>query len=521
MPWRGPEVPGEFPTLGYQVCEWIEAHCVIPDGEHLAEPFMLTDEMVNWFLWFYRLREDAKFLPDRPAAAWTYRRGQLVRPQKWGKGPLAAAQICAEAAGPVLFAGWDADGEPVGRPWATPWIQVTAAAEDQTDNIWRALMPMIQLGPLTELIPDVGIQRINLPGGGFVEPVSASALSRLGQRLTFDVHDETQNWFATNRGHWLADTKRRNLAGMGGRSIETTNAWDPAEGSVAQRTHEAKSSDIYRDNRQPGPVDTTDMAKRRECMRFVYGDSWWVDLDRIDAEWQELAEYDQAQADRFFCNVIGIGSGVAFNITRWHALAKSFVVPPKSLITVGFDGSKFDDATALVATHVESGYQWPLGIWYAEDHGGEIPEPDVTATLEEAFDTWKVWRIYCDPPRWEDTIDRWAGKWGEKRVVKWWTNRPRQMAFAIQSYLTAINSDEGGLSHSGHAKFAEHIANARKAPSTIKDENGLPLFLIRKEYPKSPLKIDAAMAGILSWVARGDAVSAGALRTRSRTLQLS
>ena len=50
--------------------------------------------------------------------------------------------------GPVLFDGWDAQGEPVGKPWATPHIQITACSEEQTDNTWRALQPMIELGPL-------------------------------------------------------------------------------------------------------------------------------------------------------------------------------------------------------------------------------------------------------------------------------------------------------------------------------------------------------------------------------------
>jgi hypothetical protein len=89
---------------------------------------------------------------------WRYPRGsQLMRPQKWGKGPLVAAICCAEAAGPVLFDGWDAKGEPVGRPWATPHIQVTAGSEDQTANTWRALQPMIELGPLGDsFIPTPG-----------------------------------------------------------------------------------------------------------------------------------------------------------------------------------------------------------------------------------------------------------------------------------------------------------------------------------------------------------------------------
>ena len=30
MPWRGPEYPGEFPSLGYVVAEWIQAWCVTP-----------------------------------------------------------------------------------------------------------------------------------------------------------------------------------------------------------------------------------------------------------------------------------------------------------------------------------------------------------------------------------------------------------------------------------------------------------------------------------------------------------
>ncbi len=88
------------------------------------------------------------------------RGGLLVQPQKWRKGPFSAAIICAEAAGPVLFDGWDENGEPMGRPWSTPWIQVTAATEDQSDNVYRALLPMIELGALKAELPDTGITRI-------------------------------------------------------------------------------------------------------------------------------------------------------------------------------------------------------------------------------------------------------------------------------------------------------------------------------------------------------------------------
>lgn len=106
-----------------------------------------------------------------------------------GKGPFSAAIICAEAVGPTLFAGWDASGEPVGRSWPTPLIQITAASEDQTDNVYRQLVPMIDLGPLADLIPDTGETRINLPGGGRIDPVTSKARSRLGQPVTHVLQD--------------------------------------------------------------------------------------------------------------------------------------------------------------------------------------------------------------------------------------------------------------------------------------------------------------------------------------------
>jgi hypothetical protein len=42
------------------------------------------------------------------------------------------------------------------------------------------------------------------------------------------------------------------------------------------------------------------------------------------------------------------------------------------------------------------------------------------------------------------------------------------------------------------------------------------MWTVRKEYRGSPLKIDGAMAGDLSWEARGDAVAAGATAKKRR-----
>lgn len=515
-------MPGEFPTLGDLVADWIEAHCVIPDGVNAGAPYLLTDEMVRFLHGFYRIDpRSGKFVHDRG--------GQLVRPQKWGKGPFSAALAIAEAhhEAPVLFDGWDERGEPVGKPWPTPWVQITAVSEDQTDNVFRALVPMIEMGPLAASVPDTGETRVNLPGGGRIEPVTASATSRLGQRVTFIVQDETHSWTVENRGRRLADNQRRNLAGMGGRWVETTNAWDPAEQSVAQHTAEAGEPGVFRDQTDPGAGSIFNKAERRRMLRRAYGDSLrsrgrgWVDPDRIDGEIEALLGRDAPQAERFFLNRVRSEADAAFDLDRWNALAcPSWQPPAGSLITIGVDGARFRDALAVVACDVDQGFLWPLGIWTRPEHADddyEHPLDDVDAVMVDAFERWAPWRVYIDPQKIDSLVDRWRRRWGEKRVLAWETNRPRPMAYAVRGFQAALAASE--LTHDGDAEFTRHIAHARRWRTKIRDEEGRAMMLIGKDRQDSPRKMDAAVAAVLAWEARGDAVAADAsARRRSRAL---
>jgi hypothetical protein len=488
MPWRGAKVPGEFATLGYQVADFIQETAVIPDGDFQGDPFILTDEQFRFVLWFYRLELDG---------AWKYRRGQLVRPQKWGKGPFSAAIAIAEAAGPVLFDGWDSEGEPVGRPWATPWIQVTAVSEDQTDNVWRALQPMIELGPLKADIPDTGLSRINLAGGGIIEPVTSSASSRLGQRITFAVQDETHDWRVENKMRKLADTQRRNLAGMNGRSVETTNAWDPAEKSVAQMTFEARMDDVLIDYREPPNVTFDTKATRRKIFGHVYGDSWWVDLDRIEAEYAELALHDESQAQRFFGNALVAGQGSAVAPKRWGELEKPREVPPGTPIGVGFDGSISDDATVMRGC-TQDGYSWtihaqvrPQGVkdW-------RVNRQAVHDALAETFERYSVGRVFADPPKWWSELEQWAEIYGEEVVLAFDTNQDRRMAPAVDRWLTAVAL--GTHTHDGDPVVTSHVLAAQKKKARAKDpeDDMRTLYVLSK--PGDGRKIDGAVADVLA-----------------------
>ena len=320
--------------------EWVEAHCVIPDGDDQGEFFYLVPEQLAFMAGHYAVQDGAR--PGMRADAFKYRRSQLVRAQKWGKSPLIAAFVCLEGVGPALFAGWASGGEQyrcadhgcgcgwvfeyapgdaMGRPWPTALIQVTATTEDQTDNTYGALRPMIEKGPLDDVIARTGEEFIRLPNGGKIEVVTSKATSRLGQRVTFVPQDETGIWTESNSMVKVARTQRRGLAGMGGRAIETTNAWDPSENSVAQQTFLSRADDVQRDFRQPpAELKWSSGRDRRRILEFNYAGVPWAlsNLASIEAEAGELSESDPAEAERFFGNRIVAGGGAWMPRGRWE-----------------------------------------------------------------------------------------------------------------------------------------------------------------------------------------------------------
>lgn len=85
------------------------------------------------------------------------------------------------------------------------------------------------------------------------------------------------------------------------------------------------------------------------------------------------------------------------------------------------------------------------------------------------------------------------------------------MTAALQAFSTAIL--DGKVLHSDDPTMTRHIGNARREDlKGWRDEQGKPLWLIRKDRADSPHKIDAAMAAVLSWEARNDAVAAGMIQ---------
>lgn len=517
-----PEYHVDFPVLWVAI-DWTEAHAVVPDGWNKGDPFLLT----RWQTWFfanhYRIRVDAP-LPtrERPAIgapAFFYRRSQCVMPQKAGKGPMTAAQVCLEGMGPATFAGWAsggeeyrcrdwgcpcgwvyryAPGEPMGAPWPTPLIQITAFSEEQTANVYKALRPMVEGGPLANVAERVGEAFMRLPNDGMVDTVTSSNQSRLGQRVTYVPQDETGIWTPTNKMTEVAKTQRRGLAGMQGRSTETTNGWDPSENSVAQQTALAALSrpDIFRLHRlAPANLSFGNKRERRRILKIVYDDCPWVDLDAIEAEALELMLTDPANAERFFANRIVAGAGAWLPDGLWESRQDPRAVAPGTPIACGFDGSDSDDWTAIRAETIDGHRFTPTygpdkrpTWWNPAQWGGQIPRDEVHAAVDEIMHTYRVRRFNGDPPDWRSELGEWSQQHGEEIVREWPTYRIIPMHAALVRSLADLKSGRSTVDMDPLAM--EHANNARKA-AKASDR-----YLLAK--PDAHRKIDIVMADTLA-----------------------
>jgi phage terminase large subunit-like protein len=502
-------------TLGWDILDWGSTYLAQPDGAHKGDTWKYTKEQARFILWFYAVDEKGRFI---------YRRALLARPKGWGKSPLLAAISSTELLGPVQFDGFDSYGNAVGRPSYSPLIQLAAVSEAQTDNTMSLVIEMLGEGNAVDYYNlDVGKSRILVPGGK-LEPVTAQAKSREGQRPTFAVLDETHLWVPSNGGDKLAATIRRNLGKINGRSVETTNAYLPGEESVAEDSQayweailrgEVENPGLMYDFRQAAPNTPYERGpERRAGLVSVYGDAakengGWVDLDRIEQEMDDPAT-KEADGRRFYFNQITQGSLQWIDPVKWEACSDKHIRPldRSDAITVGFDGGLRDDSTALVACRIEDGALFTIHVWEKPDgaKAWEVDFVSVDLFVRDLLENYNVVRMNCDPAYWQDIVGRWAIDF-EGIVWEWWTNRKKAMAESNERFSTAVAT--GALKHKNDEVLTRHVLNAHVEETPWGD-------LLRKDIRGGSRKIDAAVAAVLAYEARGEAIEDGFLAKKKK-----
>lgn len=513
----------DYPTLGPQVVDWMHEHLVFGPGDLLGQPLQLDAEQ-QAFIWrFYELFPKGHPREGRRR----FQRCTLSLAKGLRKTELAAcisaAEVCADA--PVRFNGWRGKGLAHGRGVTDPHVILVAYTEEQSDELaYGALKAILERCSLGEQF-DIGLERILRKGGdGKVVSLSGSPNARDGARTTFLLMDET-HWWTLPRLKQAHQTMMNNLPKRmiaDAWALETTTAPEPGAGSVAEGTMEyakavaqglAEDATLFFFHREAS--DTHDLKTKEGARAAVIEASGaahvWRNIDAVVGLWSDPTT-DLSYWERVWCNRLVKGALQAFDLERWKALKRPRTEKPHRLVTLGFDGAVFHDSTALIATDIEDGDQWVEGLWerpLGREHW-QVPAEDVDAAVRRCFSQYNVWKLYADPPYWESWIALWSGLFGKDRVESWWTHRRVPMTQALRGFVSAIK--EGLIHHDGDPDLARHLGNARRKDlDNLRDDQGNPLWLIEKERHDSPHKIDAAMASVLSWKARTDAIAAGAL----------
>jgi hypothetical protein len=359
-----------------------------------------------------------------------------------------------------------------------------------------------------ELGIDVGRGRLYLKGnpGAKLEAVSSSWGAREGQRLTFGLMDETNNFLKGNGGLRLARTMRRNAGKTNGRTLELANAPELGEGSLAELTEEdfeAGHPGILFSALRPSvePQPEMDDAALLALLAEVYAGAPWVDLPRIMHEVRDPGA-PWAETLRFFVNCPSAGTLAAVEPGLWDGAKRKRELQEGERISLGFDGSHSQDGTALIGC-TEDGWLFPVEIIERPARAKEwrVDRSRIHRALEEMMESFDVAAVYCDPWRWQDELAEWDGRW-PNRIVELPTNSNTKMPVLVDRFRTAL--EEGTLSHDGDPDLRRHVLNARLR-KVGRDEDGRGRYALEKAGPGR--LIDAAVAAVLAYEA---SVTAGA-----------
>lgn len=547
MPWK-PSFPGEVPTLGFAMIDWYTEMLGAPDCQEY-EPLKLYLEQEDFILAWYSIDPDYG-----PRGRRKHMRGVVQRPRGWGKSPLLGAIGIGEALGPVVFDGWDAAGQPVGRPWKDfrkPIVHICAASDDQTGNTWDPILDMLhEDAPVHDHYSVTPYNSYIDLGYGKIERKTSSARSSKGNKPIFAVLDQTETWVPSNGGQKFADVIRSNVGKVGGTSLESPNAYTPGEGSVAedsanywQAIREGRALDesgLHYDHREAPP--DTDLAEHDsliEGLRMAYGDAsndprgcvlhdppcapGHSDLERhVRTIWDPSFDVQTARSD--YLNQITHASdswvydtSVKKCVQLWEE-NQDFIADGEA-ITLGFDGSRGRnrgkaDATALIGCRVRDGALFEIKVWQAAQGERDWLPPmyEIDMFLKMAFDRWRVVGFYADPSGYSEHVARWESPkmYGRKLRVKATQNNPiaawpRGKDSRVTEYCRRLKQaiDNTAIPIQGDAPYLlKHLTNARMRKTNVG-------YLLYKAYPDSPDKIDAAYAAVMAYKARTDALSQG------------
>lgn len=524
-----------WPTLGPQIADHLETYSVYGPGSLKGRPYKIDPEFRAQLYRAYEVYPQSHEFAGRrrfKRVGISCRKG-LAKTEKLAQ--ISFVELHPE--GPVRCDGFDAAGNPVGRPVADPYIPLLAVTVDQVEELgYGALYYLCTEGPEADLF-DSTLERIvrldayGRPDGKAV-PLANSPGARDGARTTFQGFDEPHRLFlprAVNAHETMvANLEKRVLEDPWGLYVGT--AGQPGQGSVAEGVHqeaelidrgEIDDPQLFYFHREAGPGYNLDNLEDRIAAvseaTGPIGEYGPGQFRSIAKQW-DRPKADKKYLERVWLNRWTKSGAQAFDVKRWGDLTCPYEIPKGNPVVGGFDGARFRDATGIVLTDMLSGLQQPWAVWEKPLDAGddwEVPEDEVTEAWDEAAAWFQLRKVYGDPPHWTETFGSWSAKRPDV-FEEWWTARKNPMAYAIRAYSEAHATGacthtarivDGDKLHPLDEAFDRHIGNAGRHDINLWDDEGKRLFVLAKIHPDR--KFDLAMAGCLSWTAYLDGLAKG------------
>lgn len=502
-----PEMPER--TIVDDVARWCAKNLVQPDGPDVGRPWRFTRQQYRILAYWFAHDEEGR---------WLHRRGSVRMCKGWGKDPLAAVLSLVELCGPSRV---DANGR--GTEHHSPWVDIAAVSREQTRTTMRLFPQIVPPRTVERYALEINKEIVYANGGkGVVHAVTSSPHSLEGSRSTLVIRNEVQFWLSNNEGHEMAEVIDGNLAKSrdgAARALSLGNAHVPGEDSVGEREWDTwqaiqegrtRIADVlYVAVEAPADTDLRDAESLKAGLAAARGDAVWLDVERLANEvWDPRTTPTEAR--RKYLNQVIAAEDAWLAPHEWNACElRGERLEPGTEITLGFDGSKTDDHTGLVATRVADGCQFVLGHWDPALSDGEIDRPRVDAAVASAFEIFDVVAFYSDLHPFESYVDQWADDFGrldrmrglclaagQKHPIAWdMRSRTREFVRAAERFHEEVVDRRYRFASS--TALTEHVLNARNRV----DRNGTGFS---KETRESKRKVDLAAAAVLSRLAWHD-----------------
>ena len=439
---------------------------------------------------------------------------------------LAGFELC----GNCRFSHWE-DGEAVGRPHPSPSIIIAAVSETQAKTTLRQARWLFSDAMVSQFGIDIGQVAITAFGGrADISVLSASFRSAEGRPTSFAIENEVHHWVEGNNGTSLAETIDGNVAkGSFGlsRKLMISNAYMPGEDSVLERTREAYfrsveykalhpdergGAGIYYDSLEADPDVPLTPDALRAVLPEIRGDSVWLDEESFLSSAMKTSR-PVSQSKRKYLNQIVTSSDGLFEKGDLVKCIDRVPLRDGETITLGFDGGRRHDATALIACRVSDRKVFMLDLWEkpptSEDGDWRLETDVVDSAVQDAFRRYDVIAFYADVHQWESEINDWSDQFRDRLVVRasahssigWdMRNGIKRVTLMNESIVAAVQ--QRALKIDGDPRLMRHILNVRRRGNRFGVSFG-------KESRDSPKKIDAYAATLLAYMAALDVAEKG------------